>query len=154
MTVFKGRTRVPASSTAHSIAALLAEAGADQVMTEYATGPDGGRRVSALSWTMTVPTHGQIPFRLPVRVDQVHAYLKRRKDSRIPKTYEHAEMVAWRQAHAWVQAQLAFIQSEMVGAVEVFLPYVALPGGRTFYEQLESGNFKALPLITHNQEVR
>ncbi len=55
-----------------------------------------------------------------------------------------AERIAWRQLLRWVQIQIAMIQTGMVDAAEVFLPYMEV-GGRTLYRAFADTQFKRLP---------
>jgi len=142
-------TKIPAEKTAAEIASLLAKAGARKTLQDY----DGKGRVVALSFTMSL--NGQeAPFSLPVNADAVYQLLsKRRKRRHYRAKWEdmdkaQAERVAWRQVLKWVQAQVALIETNMVTATEVFLPYLKTPSGSTLYRELESGGFKALPLLT------
>lgn len=67
--------------------------------------------------------HGTV-YQLPCRTDIILALLL--KTQSIPKglrTEKQALRVAWRILYDWTKAQLAIIQSGMVDAEEVFMPY-------------------------------
>ena len=122
-------TTVPVCRTVGAIHELLAKAGATQIMTTY--GPGG--RPTGVSFAIAT-SRGPRGFALPVRVEPVHAVMRR--DRATPpryKTPEQAERVAWRIAKDWLEAQLAIVATEMVSLEQVMLPYMHVDG-RTLYE--------------------
>jgi hypothetical protein len=147
MRLYMETTRISAERTAQEIVILLAEAGATAVLTEY--GKD--RKIRGLSFKLRVADR-EVPFSLPVRVEPVFRILQgpqrrspKRKARLEQKDREQAERVAWRQLLRWIQAQLAMIDSGMVEAAEVFLPYVQVEPGRTLWERTIAGGQLALP---------
>lgn len=60
------------------------------------------------------------------------------------KTLEHAHRVAWRLVCAWVELQASFVHLEMNKLEELFLPFVEVAPGVTFYKTLETKGFKQL----------
>lgn len=134
-------TTVPASRTIGQVQALLVEAGARAVATEY---DEVGR---AVGMRFTLLTTASLMFTLPVRISGVLAALKRDRVESRYQTAEHAERVAWRILKDWVEAQLAIIKAGMASLDEVMLPYMIVDGG-TVYEQyrqqaIESGRKEA-----------
>jgi hypothetical protein len=123
-------TTVPVSRTIGHVQALLVEAGARQIATEY---DDVG---SPFSIAFSVETgYGPRNFHLPVNADAVWRVLER--DRSVPPRYstpEHAERVAWRIVKDWLEAQLAIIRTEMVTLDQVMLPYMVSDRGLTVYE--------------------
>jgi hypothetical protein len=131
--IFTESTDVPVAKSIGEIMGLLVQAGAVAINQEL----DGGR-VTGLSFVIRVPD-GQLPFRLPVRVDPVFQKLNGRRNhwdqtKHKAKDREQAERVAWRQLYWWMKSQLALIDLGMVQAAEVLLPYMLGRDGRTFFE--------------------
>lgn len=125
-------TDVPVARSIGHVQALLVEAGARQIMTEY---DDVGRTVGLGFVVSTI--HGMRQFVLPVNTDRVEAVLARdpRAAKRMKITPQQAERVAWRIVKDWLEAQLAIIQTEMVTLDQVMLPYMTSDDGRrTVYE--------------------
>ncbi len=138
-------TKIAAEKTAQEIATLLAHAGASAVLTEY--GKD--RKISGLSFRLEIGGH-QVPFSLPARTEPVFRCLQKKRAPMYWARKEQedriqAERVAWRQLSRWIQAQLAMIDTGMVQAGEVFLPYVQTAPHQTLYERLTVGGQLALP---------
>lgn len=145
MSLYMESTKIPAERTAQEIGALLAQAGATAVLTEY--GKD--RKITGLSFRLHVGDR-EVPFSLPARIEPVFKYLQKQRAPqwRIKKEQEdriQAERVAWRQILKWIQAQLAMIDTGMVQAGEVFLPYVQTAPNQTLYERLTASGRLALP---------
>ena len=108
-------------------------------MSEY----DGGE-VVAISFSMVLDGN-EILFRLPVRWQSYFKVLER-QHRRNPRSRgevkeDPARRTAWRVAKAWMEAQLALIDSGMVELQEVMLPYIVQPGGETLYERAASTGF-------------
>lgn len=124
-------TEVPAMRTIGAVQALLVEAGARSIQTDY----DGVGNPIGLAF-MVETIHGPRGFVLPVQSHRVLAVLK--KDKKVAPRYrtpEQAERVAWRIVKDWLEAQLAIIQTEMVTLDQVMLPYMrGHADGRTIYE--------------------
>jgi hypothetical protein len=145
MSLYMESTKISAERTAQEIGALLAKAGATAVLTEY--GSD--RKISGLSFKLYV--NGlEVPFSLPARIDPVFKYLQNQRTPKWRPKKEKidrilAERVAWRQLLRWIQAQLSMIDTGMVAAEEVFLPYVQTAPGQTLFERMTAGGRLALP---------
>lgn len=99
---------------------------------------DSGR-IAAIEFVLDI--HGQeYPFRLPARVKSVEKILY--ANVFLSKTQkEQAYRVAWANIRDWIGAQLALIDTGMVTAEEVFLPYMVARDGRTFYEVMAEQRF-------------
>lgn len=124
-------TKVPAVQTVGEIQGILAAHGARKVMMDY--GKDG--RVEAV--TFAIETAGGVRgFALPSRVGAVAAVLAKQQVKCDAKT---AENVAWRIVKDWIDAQMAFIESEQAAMDEVFLPYMTDRKGNTLYETFQAG---------------
>lgn len=148
--LFMEHTEIPAEKTAAEILSLLVQAGAREVLQQY----DSNRKLSGLKFALDVKRGGlsrTMIFQLPARVDPIFKILNggrkwewdRREQAN--KDRAQSERVAWRQLYRWAQAQLALIETGMVEAAEVFLPYAQAQDGRTFWEYALSGGQLSLP---------
>lgn len=145
MSLHMETTKISAQRTAQEIGTLLAQAGASAVLIEY----DKDRKIRGLSFRLQVGGQ-QIPFTLPARIQPVFLYLqkKRAASNRVKmaqQDLEQAERVAWRQLLRWIQAQLAMIDTGMVQAAEVFMPYVQVAPNQTLFERMTASGQLALP---------
>jgi len=125
-------TTVGVGRTVGKIQRLLLKAGAKAILSEF--GDDGV--MESLSFKIDTP-QGKVGYRLPANIDGVWLALKKQK---VPPRYtlrEHAAKVAWRIVEDWIAAQLAIIESEMVTAAQIFLPYMLTKDDRTVYEVFE-----------------
>jgi hypothetical protein len=135
-------TQIEPQKTAGEITAELVKAGATSVNTDYRDG-----RISGLRWVLNVSGTDRV-FDMPARIDPVFKLINGRRS--YPAGYadqdrEQAERIAWRQLLRWVQAQLAMIDTGMVQAHEVFMPYVVIaPDGQTLFQRMEATHFKML----------
>jgi hypothetical protein len=126
-------TTISPNKTAAEIQQMLAEAGAQQILTSYersATAP----KIVGMSFQIETAA-GVMPFTLPVRAEGVLATLKRDKVPAKYLTLEHAERVAWRVLHTWVKGQLALIDAEMTTLDEVMFPWMIGAGGQTTHQR-------------------
>lgn len=130
--LYMGTTRIDATKTAGEITSELVKAGATSINTDYKAG-----RVCGLRWVMRV-NGSDVLFDMPVRIYPIAKLIRDR---------EQAERVAWRQLLRWVQAQNAMIETGMVQAVEVYLPYVVVHAGtgQTLFQRMSESKFKMLP---------
>jgi hypothetical protein len=141
-------TEVPALRTIGSVQALLVEAGARSIQTDY----DAVGTPIGLAF-MVETMNGPRGFKLPVQAFRVLQVLKRdKKVAPRYKTPEQAERVAWRIVKDWLEAQLAIIQTEMVTLDQVMLPYMTSGDGRTVYE-LYVDQTLALPPGSYDEDV-
>jgi hypothetical protein len=141
-------TAVPVARTIGQVQALLVEAGARSIQTDY----DGVGTPVGLAF-MVETMNGPRGFKLPVQSFRVQQVLKRdRKVQPRYQTPEHAERVAWRIVKDWLEAQLAIIQTEMVTLDQVMLPYMTGDDGRTVYE-LYVDRQLALPAGSYDDDV-
>jgi hypothetical protein len=93
-----------------------------------------------------------IPFRLPAsvsKVEQILLKMRARKPEKWQSNYDQvlatihkqASMTAWRTIKDWVDAQLAFIETEMVSLQEIFLPYMTGNDNKTLFEIIENRGY-------------
>ena len=145
MTLFMETTTIDADRTAAEIQTLLGKAGVAAIQTDY----EGGE-VTALSFRIEIRGN-KVPFRLPVRAEPIFEYFQAKRKSPHRKEMGKdadavkAKRVAWRQIYRWILAQLALIETGMVTAQEVFLPYIQVGIDETLYQRMEAGDFKMLP---------
>lgn len=139
-------TAIPAMQTAGEIISLLVQSGAREISQTY----DGKMKLTGVRFTLEVAPGMIRLFSLPVRIEPVfkcingaRKYNWDRTES-AAKDREQAERVAWRQLYRWCQAQLAMIQTGMVEAGEVFLPYMEHESGQTLFELVKSNSQKLL----------
>lgn len=130
-------TKIDAFKTISEIQRLLGKAGASAIMTEM----DNNGYIVALSFRIKFERDSsqEIAFKLPTDWRPVLEVMK--QDYRVPrslKTQEQALRVAWRITKDWVEAQLAFIETNMVTTAQVFLPYAVTKDGRSLYESIAS----------------
>jgi hypothetical protein len=129
-------TSISVEKTVGEISALLAEARAMAILSEYDQG-----FLSAISFRIKTE-FGILTFRLPANIEGVHAILLRSK--KIPsalRTKDQARRVAWRIILHWLDAQLAIVQAGVVKLEQVFLPYAQDASGVTLYDHLKDRKF-------------
>ncbi len=136
-----GSTEVEASRTIGEITAYLLRMGANQISTQY---DDKTREPIALYFSLTVRGN-MIPFTLPARVEPVFKIINGGGYGRDKfRDMTQAKRVAWRQIYRWIQAQLALIETGMVTADEVLMPYIQVAPNETLYQRAVAGGFQKL----------
>lgn len=147
--LFMGTTEVEATKTISLIQEHLAKMGANQIATQY----DENREPAAVYFTLKVGGN-IVPFQLPARIDPIYKILRQGRDYRsIEADKAQAKRVAWRQIYRWIQAQTALIETGMVVAEEVLMPYIQVAPNETLYQRAVSGGFAKL-LTAGNAEVQ
>lgn len=134
-------TEVSTSKSLEQIERLLIQFGATNIMKEYS--PTGA--CSAISFIILVENM-KLPFRLPAKVQEVFIWFKRkfpnRKDASL---LEQAERVVWKQLWEWTHITLSGIELQQIETLEAFFPFLyEVERGRTFYDRIKEGKFKAL----------
>jgi hypothetical protein len=123
-------TKIGADKSVAEISKALARVGARRVMYEY---DDTG---SIVSLAFEIDMQGQpIAFRLPTDWRPVLKVLE--GDAKVPRTLrtqDQALRVAWRITKDWVEAQVAYIETNIVTTAQVFLPYAVTSDGRSMYQ--------------------
>lgn len=90
---------------------------------------------------------GMITYRMPANVDKVQSVLKQQRVAKRFTERAHAARVAWKIILNWLEAQCAFIETEMVTIDQVFLSYAQdQKTGQTVYERLTGEKFVGLAL--------
>lgn len=143
-------TKIDAFKTISEIQQLLAKAGASAIMTDY----DQNGYIVSLSFKIRL-NDNEIAFKLPTDWRPVLQVLERQNGvPRSLQTQEQALRVAWRITKAWVEAQVAFIETMMVTTAQVFLPYAITKDGSSVYEYLANNTGLLLGAGTQVSESR
>ena len=99
----------------------------------------------------------ELAYRLPINIKAIEDVLRaHRKKGRISiseyKITEQAPRTAWRILKAWVEVQMALVETGMAEPAEVFLPYLLTTGGdMTLYEVMRE-KWVALPEPKENEQ--
>ena len=132
-------TSIDAAKTAMEIIHILVKHGVDRIQVL----PDSNGRISQIEFGIGVGRG--MDFRLPVNVKVVYEVLGEQAKKRlIPQHYavlDQAERVAWRIIKAWIDAQIALIETKMVKMEEVFLPYLLVSRDQTLFEKMRVSKF-------------
>lgn len=139
MALLNYSTTVDAYKTVAEIEQMLVKHGAKSIMKSYE-----GEDVTSLSFLIDTG-NGNIPVKLPVRLDDVLQVLTEQKKAypkaNIKATREQANRVAWRILKDWIEVQMALLDMQMVKFEEIFLSYIETADGKTVYEKLEEKHF-------------
>lgn len=139
MALLNYSTTVDAYKTVAEIEQMLVRHGAKSIMKSYE-----GEDVTSLSFLIDTG-NGNIPVKLPVRLDDVLQVLTDQKKAHpkanIKATREQANRVAWRILKDWIEVQMALLDMQMVKFEEIFLSYIETADGKTVYEKLEEKHF-------------
>lgn len=138
-----GSTEISVIRTMGEIQSLLVRSGAVQVLTTY---DPKTQEPTGLHFILNV-NNMSIPFKLPARVEPIFKIIHGDEWSRDKlRDMEQAKRVAWRQLYRWMQAQLAMIETGMVAAEEVFMPYLQTGPEETLYQRALNNGFERLAL--------
>lgn len=136
MSILNAHTVIPAERTIAEIQVMLRRVRAKAVLIEY----DDDGNPATVAFRLITPI-GERDFSLPCRWQEVQKRLKEdpptpsgKLNAKEALTPKHARNVAWRIVKDWLEVQLAIIESSMVTADEVFLPYMLVAPGRTMYQ--------------------
>lgn len=139
MALLNYSTTVDEYKTVAEIEQMLVKHGAKSIMKSYE-----GEDVTSLSFLIDTG-NGNIPVKLPVRLDDVLQVLTEQKKAHpkanIKATREQANRVAWRILKDWIEVQMALLDMQMVKFEEIFLSYIETADGKTVYEKLEEKHF-------------
>jgi hypothetical protein len=145
-TLFMETTKIEPEQTVTEIQKILGQYGAGGVMTEY---DPVTKEVKTVFFKINVKGK-DIAYRLPSKWEPIRKIL----ESRLKRTPSNAageaiknqaKRVAWRQTLRWVEAQLAYCQTDQVKIQEAFLVYMQVNiEGQTLYEKLEAKGFTAI----------
>ncbi len=145
--MFLQYTEVPVVRSAAELTNEVAKRGATQVRHSY----DDDGRLIGMAFIIRFPDGRDYPVSLPCRIERMKRAIYEQLGPQQKKTWtasgkleERAFRIAWRQLAIWVKAQFALIDLDMVCSAEVFLPYLQMDSGISFFEALGAKNFKAL----------
>ena len=135
-------TKVDADKTIAEITKCLVTHGAASIMTDY--DKDTGA-ATALMFKMVLDNR-TMGFRLPCDWRPVYEILiegkkldnwnQAKNDRQKAAHREQAIRTAWRIVKDWVEAQMALVETRMVTAPQVFLPYAIMKDNRTLSEHV------------------
>lgn len=154
--IYMESTTIEPERTAAEIHALLVDAGARQVLTEY----NDKREITGIHFVMAV-NNQQIPFKMPVRTETILKYFTQKasktgflSETKKQQITQKSKRVAWRQLYRWIQAQLAFIDAGMAETAEVFMPYLQTGPNETLYQRAVIRGFERLALPENTEETK
>lgn len=139
MASIKTRLKNYASDSKHSfdmIQKCLVAHKAKQLMFDY--GDDG--RIHTIAFSLQIEDR-LYPFRLPARVENVERILYGSQPL-TEANKEQAYRTAWANIRDWLTAQMALIDTGMVKAEEIFLPYMVDKFGQTYFEAIAQNQFQ------------
>lgn len=122
-------TKLPAGRHIQMAQDALIIAGATGISTFFDEG-----RVVGLAFTINI-SGNTIQFKLPINWRNFQNVLHAENNRRAHED-DYAYRVAWACTADWIEAQMAFIESENVTLPQVFLPYAVTKNGDTLYEQI------------------
>jgi hypothetical protein len=95
------------------------------------------------------------PYRFPTKWEEVKKLLIEKTPSwKFKKDINDlAKRVAWRQALRWIEAQLAYADTNQVTFEQIFLSYMQGGEGRkTLFERMQELKFNLPHLLPHRKE--
>lgn len=90
--------------------------------------------VTSLSFSLPIKGN-EVHFRLPVNWRNFQNVLRKEGIGRADED-AYAYRVAWACTKDWIEAQMAFVESENVTLPQVFLPYAVTDNGQTVFEKV------------------
>jgi hypothetical protein len=143
--IYLESTTVSASKSLMEIQEIVLRSGATNINQKASNG-----RILGLAFTLPGP-QGDMLYDLPARIEPIYKTLRAQRSPRSisrPGVEEidrdAAERIAWRQLLYWIRAQFALIETGMVEAQEVFLPYMMARNGQRLFEHVKAGALKQL----------
>ena len=143
--IYLQHTSVKAERSVSEIIAEIACRGATQGRQDF----DSNGLLRGLAFLITLPDGKQVPVELPARVEAMKNRIYRdlgprqrdqwKQDGRLD---EAAYRICWRQLSAWVKAQMALVDLDMVRPEEIFLPFVSVAPGRSVYQVIAERGFE------------
>jgi len=141
--IYLVNTTVPADKSVQEIIREITSRHATQILQDY-----NGEGV-LVGLRFLIPTQGgnTLPVTLPARMGPMKKVLYRGLGPRQKQKMTEDDMadaasrIVWRQLSAWVKAQMALIDLEMVRPEEVFLPYIQVAPDKTMYQAISEVGF-------------
>lgn len=125
-------TTLPADKYISLTQQALVKAGAVGVQYAFEDG-----RIVGLLFALTLGDK-KVEFKLPINWRNFQRVLKN-EDNKRAKDDDYAYRVAWACTKDWIEAQMAFVESENVTVPQVFLPFAVAKDGQTLFEKV-AGN--------------
>lgn len=122
-------SKLPVARYIEDAQTALVKAGASGVSFGYDEG-----RIIALTFMLKIGSQ-EISFRLPVSWRKFQNVLRKERNVRSADD-DYSYRVAWACTKDWIEAQMAFVESENVTVPQVFLPYAVVKGGETLFEKV------------------
>lgn len=141
MPILNYTTTKSADATLAEIQKILVKHGCRKITVDY----DQDGNPSNLTF-MSVFNQQSIYYSLPCNFDKIHRVLIKQAVRREHKTKEQAIRTGWRIIKDWIEAQMAFVETEMVDLAEVFMPYIITRGGERMYDYIKSLDQSSTPL--------
>lgn len=123
--------KLPAGKYIEMAQQALVQAGASGVQYKFENG-----YIIGLAFTLNINAN-EIQFMLPVNWKKFQNVLKK-EDNRRSDEDDYCYKVAWACMKDWIEAQMAFVESENVTVPQVFLPYAVTKDGKTLFEKIAS----------------
>jgi len=145
---YLAHTSVSADRSAQEIIREITSRHATQIRQDY----DGDGVLIGLHFLIPLQNGGTLPVSLPARMDAMKNVLYRglgpvqKKRLTEDDMADAASRITWRQLAAWVKAQMALVDLEMVRPEEVFLPYIMVAPNRTMFQVVAEKNFNVKAL--------
>ncbi len=115
----------------------LVKAGASGIQMEFEEG-----RVAGLAFSIKFGDL-RIQFKLPVDWRKFQNVL-RNEDNRRAEEADYCYRVAWACTKDWIEAQMAFVESENATVAQIFLPYAVTKSGNTLFEDIAKNGSELL----------
>ncbi len=140
--IYLQHTTVSAERSAQEIIREISCRDATQIRQDFKNGV-----LIGLAFLINLPDGRTLPVDLPARMEPMKKVLYRNLGPRQRQKMNEEDMsdaaskIVWRQLAAWVKAQMALVDLEMVRPEEVFLPYIQVAPNKTIFQALQEGGF-------------
>jgi hypothetical protein len=149
--IYLKNTTVSAEKSVQEIIREISSRHATQVLQDF----NGRGVLVGLRFLIPVANGKALPVALPARMDAMKRVLYRGLGPRQKQKMSEEDMadsaakIVWRQLSAWVKAQMALVDLEMVRPEEVFLPYIQVAPNKTMFQAIAEGGFTMKALKGH-----
>jgi len=136
MAILNYTTKIDSYKTISEIQQLLSKHGATKIIVDN----DENRLPSAITFCIDWNDRMQA-FALPCNFKGVLKAMQRQKS--VPRSMcneEQALRTGWRIIKVWIEAQMAFIESDLASMAEIFLPYAVIKTGETLYQSISNND--------------
>jgi hypothetical protein len=141
--IYLSHTTVSAEKSVQEVIREITSRHATKIQQEY----NGSGVLVGLQFLIPMANGIMLPVALPARMDAMKKVLYRGLGPRQKSKFteedmaETASKIVWRQLAAWVKAQMALVDLEMVRPEEVFLPYIQVAPNKSVFSVLAEGGF-------------